>query len=226
MVCCPLLFLATTLTLQETTDHGQNERLRMSETRKIIALTAPSGAGKTTIARRMLAVFPEMTFSVSATTRERREHEKHGVHYYFVSEDEFRELIAAGELIEQEEVYPGRFYGTLRSEVEQKAETAPLLLDIDVEGTLNVKRLYSDDVLAIFIEPPSLEVLAERLRRRNTETETSLRHRLERARHELTYADRFDAVVVNDDLTQAVDETIRLVRQFLQPQMNVDRTGK
>jgi len=198
----------------------------MAEAKKIIALTAPSGSGKTTIARRVLAAFPEMTFSVSVTTRERREHEKHGVHYYFVSEDEFHELIAAGELIEQEEVYPGRFYGTLRSEVEQKAETAPLLLDIDVEGTLNVKRLYSDDVLAIFIEPPSLEVLAERLRRRNTETETSLRHRLDRARRELTYADRFDAVVVNDDLTQAVDETIRLVRQFLQPQMNVDRTGK
>ncbi len=194
----------------------------MSETKKIIALTAPSGSGKTTIARRVLAAFPEMTFSVSATTRERRAHEKHGVHYYFVSEDEFRELIAAGELIEQEEVYPGRFYGTLRSEVEQKAETAPLLLDIDVEGTLNVKRLYGDDALAIFIEPPSLEVLAERLRRRNTETETSLRHRLDRARRELTYADRFDAVVVNDDLTQAVDETIRLVRQFLQPQMNAD----
>ncbi len=187
----------------------------MSEMRKIIALTAPSGSGKTTIARRVLAVLPEMAFSVSATTRERRPHEKHGVHYYFVSEDEFRELIAAGELIEHEEVYPGRFYGTLRSEVEQKAETTPLLLDIDVEGTLNVKRLYGDDALTIFIEPPSLEVLAERLRRRNTETETSLRHRLDRARRELTYADRFDAVVVNDDLTQAVDETIRLVRQFL-----------
>ncbi|MFB3133763.1 MAG: guanylate kinase [Rhodothermales bacterium] len=194
----------------------------MAEAKKIIALTAPSGSGKTTIARRVLAALPEMVFSVSATTRERRPHEKHGVHYYFVSEDEFRELIAAGELIEHEEVYPGRFYGTLRSEVEQKAETTPLLLDIDVEGTLNVKRLYGDDALTIFIEPPSLEVLAERLRRRNTETETSLRHRLDRARRELTYADRFDAVVVNDDLTQAVDETIRLVRQFLQPQMNAD----
>ena len=194
----------------------------MSETKKIIALTAPSGSGKTTIARRVLAAFPEMTFSVSATTRARRPHEKHGVHYYFVTEDAFRDLIAAGALIEYQEVYPGRFYGTLRSEVEEKAATTPILLDIDVEGTLNVKRLYSDDALTIFIQPPSLEVLAERLRRRNTETEISLRHRLERARHELTYADCFDAVVVNDDLKHAVDETIRLVRPFLQPQRDAD----
>ena len=192
----------------------------MSETRKIIALTAPSGSGKTTIARRVLAAFPEMTFSVSATTRARRPDEKHGLQYYFVSEDAFRDLIASGALIEYQEVYPGRFYGTLRSEVEQT--TTPILLDIDVEGTLKVKRLYSDDALTIFIQPPSLEVLAERLRRRNTETKTSLRHRLGRARHELTYADRFDAVVVNDDLKHAVDETIRLVRSFLQPQMDAD----
>ncbi len=192
----------------------------MAEAKKIIALTAPSGAGKTTIARRVLATFPEMTFSVSATTRARRPYEKHGVHYYFVSEDAFRDLIAAGALIEYQEVYPGRFYGTLRSDVEQT--TTPILLDIDVEGTLKVKRIYSDDALTIFIQPPSLEVLAERLRHRNTETETSLRHRLERARHELTYADRFDAVVVNDDLKHAVDETIRLVRPFLQPQMDAD----
>ncbi len=192
----------------------------MAEAKKIIALTAPSGAGKTTIARRVLATFPEMTFSVSATTRTRRPDEKHGLQYYFVSEDAFRDLIAAEAMIEYQEVYPGRFYGTLRSEVEQT--TTPILLDIDVEGTLRVKRLYSDDALTIFIQPPSLEVLAERLRRRNTETETSLRHRLERARHELTYADRFDAVVVNDDLKHAVDETICLIRSFLQPQMDAD----
>ena len=192
----------------------------MAEAKKIIALTAPSGAGKTTNARRVLATFPEMTFSVSATTRTRRPDEKHGLQYYFVSEDAFRDLIAAEAMIEYQEVYPGRFYGTLRSEVEQT--TTPILLDIDVEGTLNVKRLYSDDALAIFIQPPSLEVLAERLRRRNTETETSLRHRLEHARHELTYADRFDAVVVNDDLKHAVDETICLIRSFLQPQIDAD----
>ena len=99
------------------------------------------------------------------------------------------------------------------------------MLDIDVEGTLKVKRLYSDDALTIFIQPPSLEVLAERLRRRNTETETSLRHRLERARHELTYADRFDAIVVNDDLKHAIDETICLIRSFLQPRMDAEGGG-
>lgn len=187
----------------------------MAEAQKIIALTAPSGSGKTTIARRLLAAFPGMAFSVSATTRARRPYEKHGVHYYFVPEEEFRALVAAGALIEYEEVYPGRFYGTLRSEVEQKAETTAVLLDIDVEGALHVKRLYGDDALTIFIQPPSLEALAERLRRRNTETETTLRDRLDRARRELTYAARFDAIVINDDLDHAVDETIRLVQQFL-----------
>ncbi len=182
---------------------------------KIIALTAPSGSGKTTIARRVLKAFPEMTFSVSATTRPRRVHERHGVHYYFISEDEFRALIDTDGFIEYEEVYPGRFYGTLCSEVERATAARPILLDIDVEGTLRVKQRYADAVLTIFIRPPSLDALAERLRKRETETEDSLRVRLDRARLELTYADRFDAVVVNDDLEHAVAETIRLVREFL-----------
>ena len=159
--------------------------------------------------------FPEMTFSVSATTRPRRADEQHGVHYYFISEDDFRALIDADGFIEYEEVYPGRFYGTLCAEVERATAARPILLDIDVEGTLNVKRRYADAVLTIFIHPPSLEVLAERLRKRETETEDSLRVRLDRARLELTYAARFDAVVVNDDLERAVAETIRLVGQFL-----------
>ena len=189
---------------------------------KIIALTAPSGSGKTTIARRVLAAFPAMTFSVSATTRPRRNHERDGVHYHFLSENEFRALIDARGFVEYEEVYPGCFYGTLCAEVERATAEAPILLDIDVEGTLNVKRLYGDDALALFIRPPSLDVLAERLRRRKTETQETLRIRLDRARHELTYADRFDAVIVNDELEQAVDETIRLIRAFLQPQMSAD----
>ena len=189
---------------------------------KIIALTAPSGSGKTTIARRVLAAFPAMTFSVSATTRPRRNHERDGVHYHFISEDEFRTLINAGGFVEYEEVYPGCFYGTLCAEVERATAEAPILLDIDVEGTLNVKRLYGDDALTIFIRPPSLAVLADRLRQRETETKATLRVRLDRARHELTYADRFDAVIVNDDLEQAVAETIRLIQAFLEPGMGAD----
>ncbi|MFQ5570103.1 MAG: guanylate kinase [Rhodothermales bacterium] len=182
---------------------------------KIIALTAPSGSGKTSIARGVLEAIPETKFSISATTRPQRPQEKHGVHYYFVSEEQFRALIDDGQLIEYEEVYPGRFYGTLRSEVDRLAETHPVLLDIDVKGTLAVKHLYGDDALAVFIQPPSLDVLAERLRARKTETEDTLRTRLDRARTELTYADRFDAVVVNEDLDTAVEETLRLVRSFL-----------
>ncbi len=189
---------------------------------KIIALTAPSGSGKTTIARRVLAAFPEMTFSVSATTRPRREEEEDGVHYHFIAQDEFQALIDDGGFIEYEEVYPGCYYGTLRAEVERATVAQPILLDIDVEGAVNVKQFYGDDALTLFIRPPSLAVLTERLHLRETETEASLRVRLDRARHELTYADRFDAVVVNDNLEQAVDETIRLVGAFLEPQMDAD----
>ena len=189
---------------------------------KIIALTAPSGSGKTTIARRVLATFPAMTFSVSATTRPRRERERHGVHYYFISKDEFHALIDAGGFIEYEAFYGGLYYGTLRAEVERATAAQPALLDIDVKGALEIKRLYAGDALVIFIRPPSLAVLAQRLRKRDTETEASLCLRLDRARHELTYADRFDTIVVNDDLEQAVDETIRLIGAFLQPGMDAD----
>ncbi|QXD13793.1 guanylate kinase [Rhodocaloribacter litoris] len=188
----------------------------MRTTNKIVVLTAPSGSGKTTIARRVLDAFPGMHFSVSATTRPPRPGEVDGVHYHFVSEEEFRRLIDEGAFIEYEEVYPGRFYGTLVREVREAARTGPVLLDVEVKGAMNVKRLFGDDALVIFIRPPSLAVLAERLRRRGTETEASLRTRLERAAQELEYADRFDAVVVNDELDRATEETLRLVRSFLE----------
>lgn len=181
----------------------------------IIALTAPSGAGKTTIAHRLLAAVPGLRFSVSATTRPARPHERHGVDYYFVGPERFRELAAAGALLEYEEVYPGRFYGTLVSEVERALQTGSVLLDVDVKGALHVKKLYGDRALTIFIAPPSLDVLEARLRARNTETETTLAARLDRARDELTYAPRFDHTVVNDGLEDAVAETLRLVRSFL-----------
>ncbi len=182
---------------------------------KIVALTAPSGSGKTSIAREVLRAVPAMRFSVSATTRPPRPGEHDGVHYHFVSEDAFRRLIAEDRLVEYEEVYPGRFYGTLRSEIEHTDAAHPVLLDVDVHGALRVEQLYGDDALTIFIRPPSLEELARRLHRRDTETDESLRARLAKARHELTFSDRFDVVVVNDDLDRAVGETLRLVQAFL-----------
>ena len=158
----------------------------MAEPRpRIVALTAPSGAGKTTIARRVLEAYPQMQFSVSATTRPPRDGERDGIDYHFVTEVRFRKLIEQDELIEYEEVYPGRFYGTPRSEVTSRARTAPVLMDVDVRGARNVKDLFGDDSLTIFIRPPSLEVLAQRLRSRKTEDEASLQTRLDRARMEM-----------------------------------------
>lgn len=181
----------------------------------IIVLTAPSGAGKTTIARRVLAAMPEVQFSVSATTRDPRPSETDGVDYHFLSEKDFRGLVEAGKLLEYEEVYPGRLYGTLRAEVEEKAIHNPVVLDIDVKGALNVKRIYGDDALLVFIAPPSMDALARRLRERGTESGADLRTRIDRAQWEMQAKNRCDVVVVNDDLDRAVQETLHAIRQFL-----------
>lgn len=182
---------------------------------KIVVLTAPSGAGKTTIAHRLLEAVPAVRFSVSATTRAPRDGEQDGVDYFFLSTEAFRQRLRDGAFIEYQEVYPGLLYGTLRAEIERVAADGAALLDIDVKGALNVKRLYGDRCLTIFVQPPSLAVLADRLRGRETETDASLAERLERARLEIEYAPEFDAVVVNDDLDTAVEETVSLVRTFL-----------
>jgi guanylate kinase len=182
---------------------------------RIVVLTAPSGSGKTSIARRLLAAVPELSFSVSATTRPPRESEVDGVHYHFLSPSEFRAEVAFGGLIEYEEVYPDRFYGTLKKTVDTATNAQPVLLDIEVVGAANVKKMFGADALALFIMPPSLKALEERLRKRETETEESLRDRLGRAEMELKAADQFDLVVVNDDLDQAAEETITAVRSFL-----------
>ena len=181
-------------------------------------LTAPSGAGKTTIARRLMAEVPGLVFSVSATTRGPRPAERHGVDYVFLGEAEFRRRVEAGDFLEHEEVYPGRFYGTLRETVEETARRGgvrAVVLDVDVKGAINVKRLYGDAALTLFIAPPSLAALAERLHGRGTETPEQVATRLERAKMELGYATEFDAVVVNDDLEPAVEATVRHVRDFL-----------
>jgi guanylate kinase len=181
----------------------------------IIVLTAPSGAGKTTIARHVLEALPRIRFSVSATTRPPREGEVHGEDYYFLSEDEFRRLIQEDALLEYEEVYPGRFYGTLRRELADATPEEPVLLDIDVKGALNVKEAFGDDALVCFVAPPSKEELARRLRGRGTESDEALDERLARADMEMEAAARCDTVIVNDDLDTAVEETLNAIHQFL-----------
>ena len=182
---------------------------------KLIVLTAPSGAGKTTIAHRLMELVPGLQFSISATTRAAREGEQEGVDYFFLTDEAFKQYIAAGAFVEYEEVYPGRFYGTLKHELERLAQSTAVLLDVDVKGALNVKRLYGDLALTLFISPPSLETLAVRLRARGTESEERIAIRLARATLEMSYASAFDAVIVNDDLETAVAETLAHVRAFL-----------
>ncbi len=188
----------------------------MKDTKKMVLLTAPSGAGKTTIALRLLDLFPFLTFSISATTRQPRPYEQDGKHYYFYSSDEFRKLIENDALVEYEEVYPGKFYGTLRSEMDRIwREGLMVLFDLDVKGASNLKSIYSEQCLSLFIEPESVEVLRERLNNRKTETEDSIEERLSRAEFELTFRPEFDYSIVNKDLDQAVEEAKIRVLEFV-----------
>jgi guanylate kinase len=183
---------------------------------KLIIVTAPSGAGKTTIVHHLLKTFDTLAFSVSATNRAQRAHETDKVDYYFLSTTEFRRRVNEGAFLEYEEVYDGQYYGTLRSECERLWDLGKcIVFDVDVKGALNIKRAYPDDSLAIFIQPPSEAVLLERLKNRKTETPESLRKRIARATEELTFADKFDAIIVNDKLEVAFSEAEQLVEAFL-----------
>lgn len=188
----------------------------MSSKKHLIVLSAPSGAGKTTVARHLLSTFPQLRFSVSATTRPMRAGEVHGRDYFFLQRDEFREAIKQGDLIEYEEIF-GNYYGTLRSAVSQAVQRGDFVVfDVDVKGAVSLRAAFPDDTLLIFIAPPSLEVLAMRLRSRHTETEEQITLRLARAEMEMGHQDQFDHVLVNDDLQATVRRAEDLVREHVE----------
>ena len=183
---------------------------------KLVVMVAPSGSGKTTMARRLLTDIAELRFSVSATTRAPREGEVDGREYYFISNEEFDRRVAEGEFLEWESFYNGTRYGTLKPEVDFLLKKGYfVLLDLEVHGAQNVKSMYGDRCLSVFIEPPSLSVLEMRLRSRGSETEQSIATRLERAAYEMSFRDRFDIRVVNDDLELAYAQIYSVVREFL-----------
>ncbi len=184
---------------------------------KIIIITAPSGAGKTSITKQLLTVFPELTFSISAATRAARNYEKDGVDYYFLALEDFKQKIKAGEFAEWEMVYEGKYYGTLKKELQRiwDANQCPLL-DIDVKGAIHVQQQYPETSLSIFIEPPSVAELQRRLESRGTETAETLQARVNKASYEISFKNHFDEVVVNDDLAVACEKTEAIIRKFLE----------
>lgn len=183
---------------------------------KAIIVSAPSGAGKTTIVRHLLSEIPSLSFSISACSRPIRNGETDGKDYYFITADEFREKIECSEFVEWEEVYPGSYYGTLKSELKRIWSSGRIpIFDVDVEGGLNLKKIFSEKALAIYIQPPSLDELKIRLRNRGTETEESFQKRLGKAESELAFTDQFDATIINDQIEPACTLAYELVITFI-----------
>lgn len=189
----------------------------MVKSNKVIIFSAPSGAGKSTIVNHILEQHPEIEFSISATSRQPRGAEKHGVEYYFFTADEFRKMIAEDKFVEHEEVYPGSFYGTLKSEIERIwAKGHVIIFDIDVQGGVNLKRIFGDRAFSVFIQAPSVEVLRERLMGRGTDTPEAIERRVAKAASEMEFASgKFDYTLVNDDLQTAFAEAERVINEFL-----------
>lgn len=183
---------------------------------KVIIFSAPSGAGKSTIVNHLLSKNLGLEFSISATSRLPRGEEKHGKEYYFFTQEEFKRRIDAGEFLEWEEVYPGCFYGTLRSEVERIwAEGHTVLFDVDVVGGLNIKKKFGKEALAVFVQAPSVEELRRRLIGRGTDNADKIAQRVAKAEYEMTFAEQFDTVIVNDNLKMAFADAEKKVREFL-----------
>lgn len=184
--------------------------------RKIIIITAPSGAGKTSITHYLLKTIPQLGFSISAATRKPRGYEKDKTDYYFISEEEFRQKIQRDEFVEWEMVYEGKYYGTLKSELQRIWSMGKTpLLDIDVKGAIHVRQQYPKNSLTIFVEPPSIEELRNRLRSRGTETEESLQARINKASYEISFQNSFDRLIINDELGRACREAEEIVRNFI-----------
>ncbi len=188
----------------------------MPDNNKYIILSAPSGAGKTTIARHLLSSPLGLEFSITACSRSMRNGEKDGVDYYFLTAEEFQRRVKAGDFLEWEEVYPDHFYGTLKSEIARiQANGHRVLFDVDVVGGLNIKKIYQQQALAVFVSPPSVEALRERLEKRATDSPEKIRLRLDKAETEMARAPEFDVIIVNDSLQSALDHAEKTIREFL-----------
>ena len=184
---------------------------------KLIIISAPSGTGKSTIIGWLMKEHPELNlaFSISCTSRPPRGTEQNGVEYFFLTPEEFRQRIENDEFLEYEEVYEGRFYGTLKAQVERQLEAGQnVVFDVDVKGGVNIKKYYGDEALSLFIQPPSVEELRRRLTGRGTDTAEAIAERLAKAEYELTFAPQFDHVIVNDDLETAKQETLQILKEF------------
>ena len=185
---------------------------------KLIIFSAPSGSGKSTLVQHLMTEYPELRlkFSISCTSRAPRGTERNGVEYFFLSPDEFRQKISAGEFLEYEEVYQDKFYGTLKSQVETQVERGEnVVFDVDVKGGCTIKKYYGGRALSVFIQPPSVEELRKRLVGRATDAPEVIEQRLAKAEYELTFADKFDKVIINDDLDVAKAEAYQIVSEFL-----------
>jgi guanylate kinase len=183
---------------------------------KLIIFSAPSGSGKTTVVKYLLKSLPELSFSVSATTRKKRPNEVHGKDYYFFTQEDFEQRVEDGEFLEHEEVYEGLYYGTMRSEVERLwSEGKHVIFDVDVKGGVNLKQQFGDQALAVFLRPPSVDVLMERLKKRETEVEHELKERIDKANLELQFEEHFDTVIINDILEDTFKEATEVVQSFI-----------